>query len=133
MDVERIKASRRKRLGAPPADANPAIAPEPPRASTGARVITRRQQRPDEAPYERVDGRTLRATGRIVPLTTKVSRACDALLRQLAQDRGVLMCEILEEGVQAVRLLHEAAGERGIPPLELLHGLLKGGKRTGRS
>ena len=106
---------------------------EPPRASPGARAITRRQQRPDEAPYERIHGRTLRATGRVVPLTTKVSRECDAQLRQLAQDRGVLMCEILEEGVQAVRLLHEAAGERGIPPLELLHGLLKGGKKPGRS
>jgi hypothetical protein len=46
--------------------------------------------------YSRIDGRTLRRSGRTVQLSTRVSHDFDNRLRRLAAERNLLIVEILE-------------------------------------
>jgi hypothetical protein len=74
----------------------PGSAPPPEDASTTL-------QKPETAPArvapapKRLDGRTLRKTGRTVQFATRVSPEFDRRFRALAKRRGVLFTELLEE------------------------------------
>jgi len=91
------KLKRRNTLGAPPpveeASQNlqaPEIAPEAPQPAAV----------PHEE-YHRIDGRSLRRTGRTVQLATKVSVEFDSKLRHIAQRDGLLLVEVLERALEA--------------------------------
>jgi hypothetical protein len=51
--------------------------------------------------YRRIDGRSLRRTGRTVQLATKVSVEFDIKLRHIAQRDGLLLVEVLERALEA--------------------------------
>ena len=49
-----------------------------------------------------MDGRSLRATGRIVQLNLKTSAETKARFMRLAQARGVLMVDLFEQALDAL-------------------------------
>ena len=98
------KLKRRNTLGAPPTPeeaspnlAAPEIAPVHPRpAKSPASSELRR------ASHEgRIDGRSLRKTGRTVQFATRVSEDFDDRLRQIAQRDGIKLVEVLERALDA--------------------------------
>jgi hypothetical protein len=95
------KLKRRSTLGAPPtldeASQNlkaPEIAPgnTQPAQADGARAASDKK---------RLDGRTLRKTGRTLQLATRVSPEFDERLRCIAQRDGLKLVEVLERGLDA--------------------------------
>jgi hypothetical protein len=98
------KLKRRNTLGEPPtpeeASPNltaPEIAPVHPRpAKAPASSESRR------ASHEgRIDGRSLRKTGRTVQFATRVSEDFDDRLRRIAQRDGIKLVEVLERALDA--------------------------------
>jgi hypothetical protein len=112
------KLRRRNTLGAPPsleeASQNlqaPEMAPvmEPP-AEVPRRATVPAQEpasTPENAipqpPYQqrRIDGRSLRKTGRTIQLATRVSWEFDEKLRSIAQRDGLKLVEVLEQALEA--------------------------------
>jgi hypothetical protein len=112
------KLRRRNTLGAPPpleeASQNlqvPEIAPvmEPP-AEVPRRATVPSQEpanTPEDAtpqpphPQRRIDGRSLRKTGRTLQLATRVSWEFDEKLRSIAQRDGLKLVEVLERALEA--------------------------------
>jgi len=101
-------ASRLKRLGAPPsleeARVDLALEPVAARNESAPEPPTKRPapvSKPDPAPdeYERIDGRSLRKTGRTVPFSTRVSLDLDNRIRRIAAKHRMLIVEIIEQGV----------------------------------
>jgi hypothetical protein len=94
-DLSKLK--RRHTLGDPPPieEASQNLqAPE-----TAAAVM-----QPAALPYEehhRIDGRSLRRTGRTVQFATKVSVEFDDKLRRIAQRDRLLLVEVLERALEA--------------------------------
>jgi hypothetical protein len=105
------KLKRPNSLGAPPpleeasqnlkaseiAPGLPASAPVTPlrKPATGGRPET------ENLPQGRVDGRSLRKSGRLIPFATRVSLEFDERLRNIAQRDGLLLVEVLEQGLEA--------------------------------
>src|SRR3712207_3022289 len=119
-DASKLKGLRRLGLGAPPlpdearTDLVPAPAPDPPThvAGPGATVPanpgghpTREETRrnlPVEAPRAgRIDGRTLRQSGRTVQFATRVSPEFDERVRRIVMRDGLLLVEVLERALDA--------------------------------
>jgi hypothetical protein len=114
-DLSKLK--RRSTLGAPPpleeASQNlkaPEIAPvvtsEPmaPQASATPPERPRSAGKPREVghPHKtRLDGRSLRKTGRTLQFATRVSWEWDDKLREIAQRDGLKLVEVLERGLEA--------------------------------
>jgi hypothetical protein len=96
------KLKRRNTLGAPPP-------PEEASPNLTAPEIAPVYPRPNEAPalsewrrasHEgRIDGRTLRKTGRTVQFATRVSEDFDDRLRHIAQRDGMKLVEVLERAL----------------------------------
>jgi hypothetical protein len=63
------------------------------------------QPRPRSEPKKRarIDGRTLRKTGRTVQLATRVSEDFDDEIRQIAKREGLKIVEVLERAVAAYK------------------------------
>lgn len=109
-------ASKLKRFRAPPpsidearADLIPSspdaetAAEEIPQAKLGVAVAPRHPTRqpepePEIEDYERVDGRTLRKTGRTIPFSTRLNAETDKLIRRIAGKHGILIAEVVERG-----------------------------------
>jgi hypothetical protein len=98
------KLKRRNTLGAPPpfAEASqnlqaPEIAPvvTAPAGSSGGETV------PPRDPQYRIDGRSLRRTGRTLQLATRVSWEFDDKLRRIAQRDGLKLVEVLERALEA--------------------------------
>ena len=53
---------------------------------------------------KRIDGRTLRKTGRTLPFSTRVSEAFDEKLRLIAQRDGLNFAQLLEKALDAYEL-----------------------------
>lgn len=51
--------------------------------------------------HGRLDGRSLRKSGRLIPFATRVSPDFDDRLRNIAQRDGLLLVEVLEYGLDA--------------------------------
>jgi hypothetical protein len=118
-DLSKLK--RRNTLGAPPpleeASQNlqapelaPELAPEgesPPvvrrRAAGTARHVASPQEdtSPRSPRQRRLDGRSMRKTGRTVQFATRVSEEWDEKLRHIAQRDGLLLVEVLERALDA--------------------------------
>lgn len=104
-------ASKLKRLGSPPpleearTDLVPELspaAPEPARPVSTTRALASvapQSSQGDGDDYQRVDGRTLRKTGRTVPFSTRVREKTDARIRRLsATYPPLLISEVVELG-----------------------------------
>lgn len=112
------KLKRRNTLGTPPpfeeASQNlqaPEIVPvvtAPTVSSRGEAVPVRKPvgeqegnlPHPHDTPY-RIDGRSLRRTGRTLQLATRVSWEFDDKLRRIAQRDGLKLVEVLERALEA--------------------------------
>ena len=121
-DLSKLK--RRTTLGAPPpleeASRNlsapeiaPVVAPEPtppPAAVTPLRrpqTVGKGQERANYG-QARLDGRSLRKSGRTLQFATRVSWEFDDKLREIAQRDGLKLVEVLERGLAA----YEAARKK---------------------
>ena len=104
-DASKLKGLRRSGLGTPPPqhEARTDLAPEPPRdVLPSAAAITVQQPRHTEvaAPQPgRMDGRTMRRSGRTVQFATRVSPEFDERIRQIAMREGLLLVEVLERAL----------------------------------
>lgn len=99
-DASGLKQIRRPGLGAPPSlqeakdlSPEPAAPPEP-RAPSAT-------PEPPPAPVPRIDGRSLRRSGRTIQFATRVSPDFDLRVRSLAQREGLLLVEVLEKALEA--------------------------------
>jgi hypothetical protein len=111
-DASKLKHLRRAGLGSPPpiqearadlepkpdltADAGRPEAAEP--ARSGEEVTA---ERPGTPALSRIDGRTLRRSGRTVQFATRVSPEFDERIRQIARREGMLLVEVLEQALKA--------------------------------
>lgn len=97
-----IDASRlKRRLPEPPPPDEGAtgieqLTPAPPESATPAPPPM--VASPPAAP-RRLDGRSLRATGRTVQLNVKITDATKEAVLRLAQARGLLVSEVIEQAV----------------------------------
>jgi hypothetical protein len=121
-DASRLKGVRRQGLGAPPpleeARTDLALPPEPPRpppvpaTRPDALAPEARAEHPagggarqgaaaDPPRAGRIDGRTLRRSGRTVQFATRVSPEFDERVRRIALRDGLLLVEVLERALDA--------------------------------
>jgi hypothetical protein len=107
-DASKLKGLRRSGLGAPPPqhEARTDLAPELSRAAppnTESAIAARQPQRADAAAPQaaRMDGRTMRRSGRTVQFATRVSPGFDERIRQIAMRDGLLLVEVLECALEA--------------------------------
>ncbi len=123
-DASRLKGMRRQRLGPPPppeeARTDLVLPPEP--AGSAAQPVSAaradapaledqtapsarseaRQGPAAELPQTgRIDGRTLRRSGRTVQFATRVSPEFDERVRRIAMRDGLLLVEVLERALDA--------------------------------
>jgi hypothetical protein len=109
-------ASKLKRFGSPPPSIDEARAdliPEPPvvepepevkqqpkveAAAPASPPFRQPEPQPEIEDYERVDGRTLRKTGRTIPFSTRLNADTDRLIRRIAGKHGILIAEVVERG-----------------------------------
>ena len=112
-DASKLKGLRRPGLGAPPPldEARTDLAPEPSATipSSVGMPVTPVSQRashavasPVAAPQaSRMDGRTMRRSGRTVQFATRVSPEFDERIRHIALQEGRLLVEVLERALDA--------------------------------
>lgn len=112
-DASKLKGLRRSGLGAPPSpeeartDLVPEPSPAPPSvgepASPPAASGVRPPRRTEGAPYPtgRMDGRTMRRSGRTVQFATRVSPEFDERIRRVAVRDELLLVEVLERALDA--------------------------------
>ena len=106
-DASKLKGLRRSGLGAPPPrdEARIDLAPEPSRAVLpSSRSATASPPRRTEAAAPqpgRMDGRTMRRSGRTVQFATRVSPEFDERIRQIAMQEELLLVEVLERALDA--------------------------------
>ncbi len=107
-DASKLKGLRRSGLGAPPSqdEARTDLSPEPPRtvhSASESAAATQQSRRTDAAPIQasRMDGRTMRRSGRTVQFATRVSPEFDERIRQIAMRDGMLLVEVLERALDA--------------------------------
>ncbi len=108
-DASKLKGLRRSGLGAPPPpeEGRTDLAPEPllaaPPVAEPAPAAARPPHRTDAAPPAagRMDGRTMRRSGRTVQFATRVSPEFDQRIRRIAMRDGMLLVEVLERALDA--------------------------------
>lgn len=106
-DASRLKGIRRQGLGVPPSadEARVDLAPAPteplPTLKQAIPVPTSVPAPPVISLQPRIDGRTLRRSGRTVQFATRVSPEFDNRVRQLAMRDGLLLVEVLERALEA--------------------------------
>lgn len=110
-DASKLKGLRRPGLGAPPSleEARADLAPslEAPEHSTqpartvdpSAPAMTGRSAPVAAHQTGRIDGRTLRRSGRTVQFATRVSPEFDERVRRIAMRDGLLLVEVLERAL----------------------------------
>ncbi len=115
-DASKLKGLRRSGLGTPPPqhEARTDLAPGPPLAALPSPESTAasRHLRPAAAAasqHGRIDGRTMRRSGRTVQFATRVSPEFDERIRQIAMREGMLLVEVLEHALDAYEASREKA------------------------
>ena len=102
-DVSKLK---RRSLGAPPAPA------EASRNLDAPELMHRLTLGTGESPagYERLDGRSLRRSNRIVQFATRVTPEFDRRIREIARDERLLIVEVLERALDAYESQRQGGG-----------------------
>lgn len=106
-DASRLKGIRRQGLGVPPSpdEARADLAPVPteplPTLEQAIPVPVLAPAPSATSLQPRIDGRTLRRSGRTVQFATRVSPEFDDRVRQLAMRDGLLLVEVLERALEA--------------------------------
>lgn len=105
-DASKLKGLGRSRLGIPPPpdEARTDLTLEPPPtalASDNSSLATQGSQHPEMSPSRanRMDGRTMRRSGRTVQFATRVSPDFDERIRRIAMRDGMLLVEVLERAL----------------------------------
>jgi len=93
-------ASKLKRLGSPPPleEARTDLAPEALPAPPTRQAAIKQPPEPEAEDYQRIDGRTLRKTGRTIPFSTRVRPDADIRIRRIAAKYDIYISEVLEFG-----------------------------------
>ena len=98
-DASKLKNRRSAGLGAPPpleearSDLDP---PDDGGGNTGGNASL-----PEADPLMRIDGRSLRRSGRTVQFATRVSPEFDTRIRTIAKRERLLLVEVLEKALDA--------------------------------
>jgi hypothetical protein len=106
-DASKLKNLRRGGLGAPPpldeARLDLTAAPQPEHKPPLVGVANAPPPLADAGPTRpaRLDGRTMRRSGRTVQFATRVSPEFDERIRQIALREGMLLVEVLEHALDA--------------------------------
>lgn len=110
-DASKLKHLRRSGLGAPP-PMEEARSDLTPVAEPAGRLISGNRDDGSRLSYSngsptvpsdfRIDGRTLRRSGRTVQFATRVSPEFDERIRQIARREGLLLVEVLERALDAL-------------------------------
>ena len=114
-DASKLKGLRRSGLGAPPPqhEARIDLAPVPSQdvLSSAAATAARQPQRTEVAAHQpgRMDGRTMRRSGRTVQFATRVSPEFDERIRQIAMREGLLLVEVLERALSVYEASQQKA------------------------
>ena len=103
-DASKLRGMRRGGLGAPPSldEARMDLAAQPPSTREWPPAATKRALGPPEAAvalHARLDGRTMRRSGRTVQFATRVSPAFDSRIREIAMRDSMLLVEVLERAL----------------------------------
>lgn len=98
-DASKLKNRRNAGLGSPPSldEARSDLAL--PKAGSGNTEGD--ASLPEAYPPERIDGRSLRRTGRTVQFATRVSPEFDTRIRTIAKRERLLLVEVLEKALDA--------------------------------
>ena len=105
-DASKLRTLRRGGLGAPPSleearvDLVPAAQQER-GAPLADKAASPEPIRSPQAAPPRLDGRTMRRSGRTVQFATRVSPDFDERVRQIAMRDGILLVEVLEHALDA--------------------------------
>jgi hypothetical protein len=117
-DVSRLK--QRRTLGAPPppteASTNldqPENAPAPLSIDAGTKAQSADPQRNHvgSVNYDRLDGRSLRRSNRVIQFATRVTPEFDQRVRAIAMREGLLIVEVLERALAAYESKTLAGGQ----------------------
>jgi hypothetical protein len=110
-NLSKLKLKRPNSLGAPPpleeASRNLKASEIAPGVAASAPVTRTRKPAPaapleTESPqHSRIDGRSLRRSGRLIPFATRVTSNFDERFRNIAQRDGLLIVELLEQALDA--------------------------------
>jgi hypothetical protein len=98
-DASKLKNRRSAGLGSPPPLAEARSDLAPPEAVGGN--IRGEANLPEADPPERIDGRSLRRSGRTVQFATRVSPEFDTRIRTIAKRERLLLVEVLEKALDA--------------------------------
>ncbi len=81
------------------------------RSASESAAATQQSRRTDAAPIQagRMDGRTMRRSGRTVQFATRVSPEFDERIRQIAMRDGMLLVEVLERALDAYETSQQKA------------------------
>lgn len=111
-DASKLKGLRRSGLGTPPPpdEARTDLAPDLQTAAPARNEpapIARPPENPDALQPQsgRMDGRTMRRSGRTVQFATRVSPAFDERIRNIAMRDGMLLVEVLERALDAYEII----------------------------
>jgi hypothetical protein len=130
-DVSKLKHKSANRFGPPPSMDEASTNILVPEVAAGAHLHEPKESVAHEAPraqppmrgdadsekldaglLRRRDGRTFRRTGRVIPFSTRISPEMDDRLRDLAEQQGVLIVEVLENALEAYIRELSAASKR---------------------
>jgi hypothetical protein len=102
LDTTRV----RRRLPQPPTDGSPGMdapeTPAPDRQAAPARQASHKTRPAPDDDAKLMDGRSLRATGRVVQLNIKTSPEIKARFLRLAQERQVMLVDLFEQAVDVL-------------------------------
>lgn len=133
-DASKLRSRRKPSAPPPPDDVNPHVADLVPQAAfeqaTPVTEAVREKPLADAASarqerQQRVDGRTLRRSGRTLQFATRVSAEWDGRLREAAQARGMMLVEVLEQSLMAWERICAVADAHGRAPESVLESALK--------
>ncbi len=101
-DASKLKGLKRTGLGVPPAsdeartDLNPTTREEQTATQVDSSLLVTYQT----SPQPRLDGRSMRRSGRTVQFATRVSPDFDERIRHIAMRDGLLLVEVLERALK---------------------------------
>lgn len=98
-DISKLKKITSRRLGPPPSIDEASKNLSAPEAAPSS-VIVDTSSQTATAPRRR-DGRSMRRTGRTVNFATRVSQEFDERIREIAEQKGLMLVEVMERALAA--------------------------------